>query len=69
MGLLKGEKITEDSRAIRTRVAAWQKQKTVAMRAYLQMKSPKLVTEIIQPLTERETEPDRVMQKSDGQCC
>ena len=43
-----------------------QKQKTVVMRAYFQVKSLKLVTETIQPLTERETEPDRAMQTPDG---
>ena len=31
------------------------------------MKSPKLTTEIIKPLTEREAEPDRVMQILNGQ--
>ena len=30
------------------------------------MKSPKLITEIIKLLTEREAEPDRAMQKLDG---
>ena len=34
--------------------------------SYSQMKSPKLLTEIIQPLTERETAPDKAMQILDG---
>ena len=33
------------------------------MRAYLQMKSSKLITEIIKPLTERGAELDRATQK------
>ena len=36
--------------------------KTVAMRAYLQMRSLKLITETIQPLAEREMGLDRAMQ-------
>ena len=44
-----------------------QKQTTVATRAYLQMKSLKLITEITQPLTESETAPDRAEQTLDGQ--
>ena len=43
-----------------------QNQTRVAMRAYSQMKNPKLVTELIQPLTEMETAPDRAMQTLDG---
>ena len=39
-----------------------QKQKTVAMRAIFQMKNPKLVKEIIQPLREREVDLDRAAQ-------
>ena len=42
------------------------KSEIVAMKAYLQSKSPRLITEIIQPLTERETVPDRAMQMLDG---
>ena len=43
--------------------------KAVAISAYLQMKSPKLITEIIQPWTEREAEPNIAMQILDGQGC
>ena len=43
-----------------------QKQKTVAMQAYLQMKSPKLITEIIQPLTDRKMAPVKPMETLDG---
>ena len=39
----------------------------VAMRTYLQMKIIKLITEIIQPLTEREVATNRVMQTLNGQ--
>ena len=43
-----------------------QKQITVAMRAYLQMKSPKQITDLIQPLIEKELASDRAMQTVDG---
>ena len=43
-----------------------QKQTIVAMTANSQTKSPKLLTEIIQPLTEREMAPDKAMQILDG---
>ena len=46
-----------------------QKQITVTMRALSQIKSPKLIAEIIQPLTERAVEPDRAMHKLDGWGC
>ena len=39
----------------------------VAMRTYLQMKIIKLITEIIQPLTEREVATNRVIQTLNGQ--
>ena len=37
------------------------------MRAYSQMRSPKLITEIIQPLKEKEAEPDRADHALDSQ--
>ena len=43
-----------------------QKQTIVAIKAYLQTKNPKLITEIIQPLAEREMAPDKAMQTFDG---
>ena len=59
-GLIKGKTTPESSRALKARVAMLEaKQRMRAMRAYLLMKSPKLITEIIQCLTEREAEPDR----------
>ena len=67
-GLIKGKKTPESGRALEARVASFrQKQTIVAMRAYLQMKLPKLITGIIQPLTKRETAQDRAMQTLDGQ--
>ena len=60
--LIKGKKTPESDRALEVR-------KIVVMRAYSQMKSPKLITEIIQPLTERETAPERAMQTIDSQGC
>ena len=42
-----------------------QSQKIVAIKAYLQMKNSKLITETTQPLTEREMAPDRAMQTLD----
>ena len=66
-GLIKGKKTQESNRALKARMAALEaKQRTVAMKTYLQMKSLKLITEIIQPLTEREAELDRAMQILDG---
>ena len=44
-----------------------QKQKTVAIRAYSKLKSPRLITEIIKPLTERKTALNIAMQILDGQ--
>ena len=65
-GLIKS-KIPERSRALEARATMLEaKTKTVAMRAYLQIKSPKLITEIIQPLTEREVEPDRAVEILDS---
>ena len=43
-----------------------QKQITAVMRAYSQMKSPNLIIEIIQSLTENGEAPDRAMQTLDG---
>ena len=43
-----------------------QKQTTVAMRTYLQMKSFKLIMETIQPLTVRKEELNRAAQTLDG---
>ena len=61
--LMKGKKRPESSRALEARMAALEaKQTTVATRAYLQTKSPKIMTEIIKPLTEWEAEPDRATQ-------
>ena len=55
-GLVKGKKTTESSKALDAIKAMFEaKQITVAIRAYIQMKIPMLITEIIQPLTERET--------------
>ena len=66
-GLIKGKKTPESSKAFKAKVAMLEaKTKIVVTRAYLQMKSPKLMTEIIQPLTEREAEKDRVMQILDS---
>ena len=42
------------------------KTETVVLRAYFFRKSPKLTILIMQPLTEREMEPDRVTQMLDG---
>ena len=68
VGFTKGKNTSGSSRALEARVALLeQKQTTVVMRAYSQTKSPKLITEIIQPLTEREAEPDRATQTLDGQ--
>ena len=39
---------------------------TVAMTAYSQMTSPKTTVDIIQPLTEKEVEPDKATQTLDG---
>ena len=55
--LIKGKKTPESSKASEVRMA----------RAYLQVKIPKLITEIIQPLTEREAEPESAMQTLDRQ--
>ena len=54
--LIKGKKTPEN----KVRLAVL-KAKIVAIRAYLQMKSSKPITEIIQPLTEREAAPDKAM--------
>ena len=44
--------IPESGKALETRVAAIDKKQTiVAMRAYLHMKKPKLITKLIHPLT------------------
>ena len=43
-----------------------QKQITVVMKACFPMKSPTLVMEIIQPLIEREAEPDKAIETLDG---
>ena len=59
---LNGQKTPESSMALEARLAPIK-----LMRAYSQMKSPKLIIEIIQPLPKRETEPERVMQTLDGQ--
>ena len=49
--LVKGKKTSESSRALEAIVAVYGVKETiVAMRDYLQKKSPKLITEIIQPL-------------------
>ena len=67
-GLIKDKKTQKTSRALKARAAMLEeKQTTVAIRASLQMKSPKLITEIIQPLTEREMAPGRNMQTLDSQ--
>ena len=53
--LIKGKKTPESSRAFEARLAMLEaKTDNAAMRAYLQMKSLKLLVEAIQPLTERE---------------
>ena len=49
-GLIKGKKTQESSRTLKARVAMLEaKTDNRAMRAYLQMKSPKLITEITSP--------------------
>ena len=64
---MKGKNTPESSRALEDRVAVLEdKQITVVMRSNSQMKSPKIIIDIIQPLTEREAEPDRAMQTLDG---
>ena len=66
--LIKGKKTPKRSRALETRVAMLEaKQMATAMRAYSQTKSPKLTTETIKPLAEREMIPDRAMQILDNQ--
>ena len=66
-GLVKGQKNPESSKALETGVTMLEtKKKTVAMRPYLQMKSPKLITEMIQLSTEKGPAPDRTMQVVDG---
>ena len=61
-GVIKCKKTPENSRALEDRVLHMKiKQIIVAMRTYLEMKSPELTTEIIQPLTKRKVEPDRAM--------
>ena len=67
-GLIKGKKMPESGRALEVEwLHTKQKQIIVEMRAYLQMKSPKLTTEIIKSFTERGAEPDRTMQTLDSQ--
>ena len=66
-GLLKGIKNPEISKTLKARVATLkQNEKAVTMRAYLQMKSTKLMRGIIQALTEREVAPDKDSQTLDG---
>ena len=58
-GLIKGKKITESNRALEARVALLEAKIDNSSDEILFMdKSPKLTTEIILPLTEREAEPD-----------
>ena len=61
--LIKSKKTPESSRVLEARVAVLEaKQIIVAMRAYLKIKSEKLITEIVPTLTEREATPDRAVQ-------
>ena len=59
--LIRGKKTPESSRGLEARVAMLE-----AAIAYSKMKSPKLIIEIIQPLSKREVDPDRAMQILDG---
>ena len=66
--IVKGKKTPGSSRALEARVAMLEViTKTVAIKTCSQMKSLKLITQIIQPLTERRAEADRVLQILDGQ--
>ena len=59
--LLKGKDIPESIKALEARVITLEVKKIlVAMRDYLKMNSPKLIAEIIQPSTNRESTSDRV---------
>ena len=65
---MKGKKTPDRSRALEARVAMLEAKTAIrAMKAYLQTKIPRLTTERIQPLIERESVPDRAMQTLDGQ--
>ena len=56
-----GKKTPESSKTLETRVAMLEvKTDNSSNDDYLQIKAPKLITELILPLTEREAEPDRV---------
>ena len=65
--LINGKKNPESIRALEARVAVLEaKTENSSDGAYLQMLSPLLVIDIIQPSIERETVPDRAMQTFDG---
>ena len=66
--LIKGKKTQESSSALRARVAMLEaKSDNSSDESLFVDESPKLVTGIIQPLTEREIAPARAMQILDGQ--
>ena len=65
--LIKGKKTQESSRALEARVAVLETKSENRSNKSSQMKSPKLIIEIIQSLTERGMAPDRAMQTLDGQ--
>ena len=65
-----GKKTPGNSRAIEVILAVLEVKTDYSSNGCLsQMKSPKLKTEIIQPLTEREVESDRAMQTLDSKGC
>ena len=68
--LIKGKKIPESSRVLEARLSALEaKTDYRSNESLFANEKPEAKTEMIQPLTEKETAPDRAVQTLDGRSC